>query len=162
MTKNGSPGGNQEDRLLGELRRLATEVDGTPDEVTSYAKAALGWRRIDAELAELLSDSALEPESPALTREDVAHARRVTFRASDLEIDLEIQHRDSGIVLMGQLAPPARAEIEVQRDDTPAILSTEADALGRFRVELTDGGRVRLRVRREPPAPPIETSWIDV
>ena len=100
MTKNGSSSGSEEDRLLGELRRLVSGVDPVPDEVTSYAKAALGWRRIDAELAELLSDSVLEPESLAMTRAGGAHARRLTFRAGDLELDLEIQDQDSRIVLM--------------------------------------------------------------
>lgn len=161
MTDQRASGGNEGDQLLDELSRLASEVDPIPDEVTSYAKAALGWRRIDADLAEVLSDSALESESLAMTRAGVSHARRVTFRAGDLEIDLEIQEGESGVVLMGQLAPPARAEIEVQRDDESSTASTASDALGRFRVELAAGGRIRLRVRREPPEPRIETSWID-
>ena len=53
------------DPLLADLRRLAGEVDDVPDEVTGYARAALDWRRIDAELAELLSDSRLDPVSAA-------------------------------------------------------------------------------------------------
>jgi hypothetical protein len=32
----------------------------------------------------------------------------------------------------------------------------------RFRLELASGGRIRLRVRRDPPAAPVETSWIGV
>jgi len=152
---------SEDDRLLGELRRLVSGVDPIPDEVTSYATAALGWRRIDAELAELLSDSVLEPESLAMTRAGSAQARRVTFRSDDLELDLEIQERDSGIVLMGQLAPPGRAEIDVQRDDGAATVSVEADELGRFRATLDAGGRIRLRIRREP-GPPTETSWIEI
>ena len=162
MTKDGASNVSDEDRLLGELRRLVNRVDPVPDEVTAYAKAALGWRRIDAELAELLSDSVLEPDSLAITRGDGAQARRLTFRSGDLEIDLEIQETDSGIVLMGQLAPPARAEIDVQREDRSASVKVEADALGRFRAELAAGGRIRLQIRREPPAPPIETSWIEI
>ena len=154
-------GGDDHGELLGSLRDLMRELDPVPDKVVSYAKAALGWRRIDAELAELLSDSALESESVALTRAGVAHARQVTFRASDLEIDVEIQDRDPGVLLLGQLAPPASAEVEVQRDDGSVAATVEADSLGRFRAELAEGGRIRLRVRREPPATPVETSWID-
>ena len=63
---------------------------------------------------------------------------------------------------MGQLAPPGRAEIDVQREDRSASVKAEADALGRFRAELAAGGRIRLQIRREPPAPPIETSWIEI
>ena len=60
--------------LLAELRLLANDVDPVPPEVTAFADAALGWRRIDAELAELLSDSLLESRAAALTRSGVARA----------------------------------------------------------------------------------------
>src|SRR5262249_16261786 len=130
--------------------------------VTAFAQAALGWRRIDAELAELLVDSALESDSLALTRSGVARARSVTFRASDLEIGLEIQDAERGVLLLGQLAPPARGAIVVQRDDSSLTASAEADALGRFRIELAKRGRIRLLIRLEPPQPPLETSWIGI
>jgi hypothetical protein len=152
---------DRDEGLLGELRQLAREVDPVPDKVRSFAQAALGWRRIDADLAELLSDSALESEALAGTR-GVARARVVSFRASDLEIDVEIREADAGIVLMGQLAPGAPAAVEVQRDDGSTAAAVEADGLGRFRAELAEGGRIRLLVRRESPAPPVETSWLDV
>ena len=150
----------QDERVLGELRRLAGELDPVPDEVTAYAKAALSWRRVDAELAELLSDSALEPESLAATR-GLAQARWIVFRASALELDVALRQAVDGSVFLGQLAPPGPAAIEVQRDDGSVAAAGEADELGRFRLELATGGRIRLLVRREPPAPPVETSWLD-
>jgi hypothetical protein len=159
MTAN-APSDRDPEQLLRELRLVVGELDPVPLEVTSFAQAALGWRRVDAELAELLADSALQSESLAMTRSGVAQARSVTFRAVDLEIDLEIRDGDPGVVLLGQLAPPAPAAVEVQRDDSSVAATVEADALGRFRVELAEGGRIRLRVRREPPAAPVETSWI--
>jgi hypothetical protein len=161
MSERGQVPGNNEQRLLGELRRLAGEVDPVPDEVTSYAKAALGWRRIDAELAELLSDSALDSQAVAATRSSAARARSLTFRTSSLELDVEIREDDPGVVLMGQLAPPGRATVEVQRADGSPAESQEADALGRFRIGLSERGRIRLRIAREAPATPVETSWFD-
>ena len=148
------------DELLDELRRLAGEVDPVPPEVASFAKAALGWRRIDADLAELLSDSALETET-AFTR-GTASARSVTFRGTDLEVDVEIHEGEAAEarVFLGQIAPPGSAAIEVQRDDSAIAATVQADELGRFRIELETGGRLRLRVLREPPAQPVETSWI--
>jgi hypothetical protein len=150
------------DELLEELRRLADEVDPVPPEVNAYARAALGWRRIDSELAELLSDSALDPQWATLARSGVAQARSVTFRAEDLEIDLEIHDDASGLVLLGQLAPPVPASLEVQRDDASIPATAQADKLGRFRIALTEGGRIRLRVLREAPAGQVETSWIGI
>jgi hypothetical protein len=147
--------------LVEELRALGRAVDPVPDGVASFAKAALGWRRIDAELAELLEDSALE-EPVALTRGSLARTRSVTFEASDLELDVDIQLGDRGVVLLGQLAPPAAATVEAQRDDGSIAASAETDDRGRFRLELAEGGRLRLLVRRGQPAPPVETSWLTI
>src|SRR5262249_28384063 len=151
MTDKTATNGEGE-RLLGELRLLAADVDPIPGEVTLFANAALDWRRMDAALAELLSDSLLEQET-ACARSGIAKARAVTFRASDGDVDLEIRDADPGLALLGQLDPPAKAEVQVQRDDSSIIASAEADELGRFRVELPAGGRVRLLVQREA-APP--------
>jgi hypothetical protein len=149
-----------DDPLLAELRRLATRVDPVPDEVTAYARAALGWRRIDAELAELLVDSQLAASST--TRSVSESERTLTFRASDLDIDVELQLGEGEIVLLGQLAPAGSAEIDAQRDDGTVLTTTQSDELGRFRFSLPAGTRVRLVVRRETPAAPVETSWIDL
>ncbi len=159
MTGTGADDSRPEE-LLDELRRLVGRVDPVPADATAYARAALGWRRIDAELAELLVDSALESEAVALTRADHAAARSLTFRAGTLEIVLEIQETDAGIVLLGQLAPPTAAAVDVQRDDSSLVTSAAADTLGRFRIQLAEGGRIRLLIRREPPEQPVETSWI--
>jgi hypothetical protein len=159
MTHHPTNSEAEDDPLLAELRRLAGAVDPVPDQVTAYARAALGWRRIDAELAELLVDSQLEAAST--TRSISASERTLTFRASDLDIDVELSLGD-GIVLLGQLAPAGPAEVEAQRDDGSTVASVAVDELGRFRLALEPGMRIRLVVRREAPAPPVETSWIDV
>jgi len=151
---------SDEERLLDELRALGRAVDPVPDEVESFAKAALGWRRIDAELAELLSDSALDREALAAVRSSHARTRSVTFQATDLELDVDVQPGERAIVLLGQLSPAERATVEAQRDDSTIAASTETDDLGRFRLQLDEGGRMRLLVRRDPPAPLVETSWL--
>ena len=148
------------DPLLDELRRIARAVDPVPDEVTTYARAALGWRRVDAELAELLADSRLEALSS--TRSGPGTARSLTFRSQDLQVDVDLQDDDGTVLLLGQLAPPLRGDIEVQRDDGTTIASARSDELGRFRIRLEGGARIRFVVRRDPPATVIETSWIDV
>jgi uncharacterized protein (DUF1684 family) len=148
--------GNDHDELLDELRALAGKVDPVPDEVTTYAKGALGWRRVDAELAELLSDSAVDSDRLALTR-GPGTPRALDFAADDLEIAIEIHDADPGVTILGQLAPPEAATVEVQRDDGTTAASTSADELGRFRLELDERGTVRLRIVREPK--PVETSW---
>jgi hypothetical protein len=146
--------------LIAELRGLFAEIDPVPQLVSDTAKASLGWRRLDADLAELLSDSALEEEPFALARGGGAPARAVTFSSGELTIDIEVHVDDPTRTVLGQLSPPAPARIEIQTTDE-ALVSGEADKLGRFRVRLPAGGPIRLRVL-DAPGSPVETSWITV
>jgi len=150
--------------LLERLRLLFDRVDPVPPEVSEFAKAALGWRRLDADLAELLADSALETESTALTRSASGTGRWLAFRASDLAVDVEVVTDGAKRTLLGQLAPPPPgATVEVQAADGTVAASGEADSLGRFRLVLEAGGRVRLRVlSHDAPGAPVETSWVSL
>jgi hypothetical protein len=152
--------GDPHAELLDELRSLVDRVDPVPPDVTEFAQAALGWRRLDADLAELLADSALETDAVALARG--GEGRWLTFRADDLTIDVEIQIDGDSRTLLGQLAPPpAAATVEAQSTDGTVVASAESDELGRFRLSLAVEGHVRLRVLREGAAP-VETSWFSV
>ena len=148
-----------DDELLDDLRDIFRRTDPVPPEVTEFAQAALGWRRLDADLAELLADSALETNA-ALAR--CGDGRWLTFRADDLTIDVEIQTDGDARTLLGQLAPPPlAATVEVQSTDGKVVGSAESDELGRFRLSLAAGGHLRLRVLREGVSP-VETSWFSV
>jgi hypothetical protein len=143
-----------DDELFDELRSVLRRTDPVPAEVTDFAKAALAWRRLDVQLAELLEDSVLD-EAAALTRG--GGSRSLTFRTDDLTIDVEIQDGH----LLGQLAPPAEATVELQGEDGELAATADADTLGRFRLELGGEGRFRLRV--VPPAGrAVETSWFSL
>jgi hypothetical protein len=149
-----------DEQLMDELRAFFAKVDPVPPLVIEAAKASLGWRRLDADLAELLSDSALVEGSFALTRGNEAAARAVTFSSGELTIDIEVHVDDGSRTLLGQLSPPAAAHIDIQAVHE-AWFSAEADRLGRFRVRLPSGGPIRLRVL-DSDGSPVETSWITV
>ena len=150
----------RDDELLRELRALIEQADSPPAEVAEFAKAALGWRRLDTDLAELLADSVLDM-SGVRSGEG---ARRLTFEAGDLSLDLEVRPEEGeGRQLLGQVAPaPTTATVEAQSGDGELIATAVCDELGRFRLSLPGGGRVRLRIRLEPPAAPVETSWFSL
>jgi hypothetical protein len=155
---------SEHDPLLDEFRDLFAHDDPVPPLVTETAKAALGWRRLDADLAELLSDSSLGTGEPALARGAGATLRSVSFSAGSLTIDIEIHGENTERTLLGQLSPaPPQARIEVQPadDGAPAVVM-DPDELGRFRAQLPPGNAFRLRVALgEGPRPKwIETSWI--
>lgn len=154
---------DRDEPMMAELRAFLAEADPVPPLVKDTAKASLGWRRLDADLAELLSDSALVEEALAVARGTDAPARAVTFSATGLTIDIEVHTEEEGRTLLGQLSPPLAGTIEIQRTgETP--ISADIDRLGRFRVRLPEGGRIRLRVlgAGADARAPIETSWITV
>ena len=152
---------DEHEQLVDELRDLFATDDPVPALVTQAAKAALGWRRIDAELAELLADSALDAEALAVARGTRATLRSMSFSAGRLTIDVEIHGEGADRIALGQLSPPGRARIELQSADQAASTVVDSDNLGRFRTKLPASGSIRLRVASDPAlANWVETSWI--
>ena len=154
--------------LLGELSSLLDAVDPVPPEVDAAAKAILGWRRLDADLAELLADSAVDSDRLAGVRgEGDPSLRRLSFGGAPLELDLEVHTGSAAVTVLGQLAPGAAASIKVERltaDDEADEETVAADELGRFRLELPTGTTFRLIVTGHPTSGtrPTVTDWVQV
>src|SRR5437588_8786864 len=127
--------GQYED-FLAELRLAGLVVDPVPQRVTFAAKASLAWRTIDAELAQLTYDSALDAERLTLVR-GAAAARMLTFSASGLTIDLEVEETN-GLRLIGELAPAQQAVITVRHAEGTTEVETDED--GRFRTGVVAAG----------------------
>jgi hypothetical protein len=156
---------DHDDSMLGDLQALFARADPVPLHVTQAAKAALGWRRLEADFAEILSDSTLEEESLALVRGSGAPVRSVSFSAGELTLEVEIHADGPQRRLLGQLSPPPlAARIEIQTTDDPAVAVAEADELGRFRAQLPAAGPIRLRISSADSAwsAGVETSWITI
>lgn len=127
-----------EDQLLAELREAVAEADQVTDRQREAARAAFTWRTVDAELAELLHDSALES---AAVRGDEA-ARTLSFASGSLTLEVEID----GDTVRGQVVGAAADSVLMQRsiaDDDPLPV----DQAGFFRVEGVAPGPVRFVVR---------------
>ena len=149
-----------DDLLLDELRRIASVVDPIPEALVHAGRESLTWLRVDAELAELLSDSIVDDERLALVRSS-GGVRAVTFEADGFTIELDILGDGAQRTLVGQLVPAGTAEIEIQTSE--ASTTVTADKHGRFRAEHVPAGRMRLRVTGHPAAgAPTETSWITI
>jgi hypothetical protein len=157
---------DSDDQLIEDLRRLFAKDDPVPPLVLETAKASLGWRRLDADLAELLSDSVLDAQGEMALARGTAQLRSVSFSAGRLTIDLELQGEGSERRLLGQLGPPAGATLELQLGDAEtAAVPIAIDELGRFRARLPDATRFRLRVGLPDAAAEggigyTETSWV--
>jgi hypothetical protein len=148
--------GQYED-FLAELRLAALIVDPVPQRVTFAAKQSLAWRTIDAELAQLTYDSALDAERLTLVR-GAAAARMLTFSASGLTVDIEVEETDGSLRLIGELAPAQRAVIAVRHAQGTTEVETDED--GRFRTGLVPAGPIALSLRLAAGGSTVQTEWI--
>ena len=121
------PGDRDEPELEVELRQAAARFDPVPPALLQAAAGAFSWRTIDAELAELTFDSLVDQDELALVR-GPAQRRLLSFQAGGLAIDLEVTSASSGRELVGQLAPPQQASVEIRSGTGVVVI--EADELG--------------------------------
>ncbi len=154
-----------DDELIAELRRIAAEVDAVPETVVSAARAALGTRDLDGELAVLLADSATESDSGLLepVRTGSSHGyptRLLTFGGGGVQIDLELGGRGGQLDLLGQVTGGAPGECAIQHAST-GWTRVDLDSLGRFLFSGLAHGPIRVRCRSAGGIP-VTTSWVTV
>jgi len=152
-----------DEQLAAELRNLLDRAAPVPDWLVEAGRASYGLRRIDAELAELTRDSAVD--QPALAVRGAGEPRTLTFDADDLTVEVEVTGSGPERRLLGQLVPPQAARIEVDsrppggEDVTPAGQTVEADPRGRFAAGGIGPGPLRLTCHRAG-LPAVATDWV--
>jgi hypothetical protein len=148
-----------DDAFMEELRALAAAVDPVPPHVLAAARGSYTWRTIDAELAALVYDSALDAERVAAVR-SADTVRLLTFETAELAIELEVTATAGGRRILGQLVPPGPGFVELRHGG--GLLELEADELGRFATDAVEPGPVSLRCRREREGAAVETEWVTI
>ena len=130
---------------MAELAAAVEEETAVSDRRRTAARAAFTWRTIDAELAELLHDSALD--AGAAVRSGSDGPRMLSFRRAAVTLEVEID----GDAVLGEVIDEsegdAPATVTLQRPDTEDR-SVEADASGFFRFDGVGPGSVRFVVTR--------------
>lgn len=130
-----------DEQLLADLRDAVRSARDVPAAFIAAGKAAFSWRTVDAELAALAEDS-VDGDVLAGTRAEHATVRALSFRASDLSIELEV----SSDALLGQLVPPRPGQVEVQGKDG-TTRSVAVDESGWFTVRPLPQTMVRLHLQ---------------
>ena len=102
-----------DDELVDELRRVVGALDPVPQHAIEAAEAALDWRTIDDELAELLHDSSAEPALAGVRAE--ASTRVLSFAGERVRVEVEV----SGSGRDRTLDRPARPRGERAGRDPP-------------------------------------------
>jgi hypothetical protein len=148
-----------DDLFLEELRALAAEGDPVPERVLAAARGSFTWRTIDAELAGLAYDSALDAERLLAVRSGDT-VRLLTFETSELTIELEVTSEGDRRRILGQLAPAAAGTIELRH--AGGLLALQIDELGRFSADHVEPGPVSLRWRGDEPGAAVTTEWVAI
>ena len=130
------------DRLEERLRRVATEADPVPDAVLENARAAFTLRDLDAELAELVADSAVDDR--VLTRDGADDVRMLSFAAPGVSVELDAvpDVHGTGVNVTG-LATGAGDALTIVRQDRRTTVPL--DPHGRFTFQA-EPGLLRLEV----------------
>ncbi len=131
---------NADDRLFEELKAALEAADPIPDDVIAAAKAGFTWRTVDAELAELAFDSALEGVAGV---RGPATERRLTFRTPHVQIELTVHTAGELRHVVGQLVPAQTASVELRVE--AARHQVDVDASGSFEFEDVPSGPVSVR-----------------
>jgi hypothetical protein len=158
-----------DDELVGELRRLAAELDPVPEEVHALARGAITTRDLDRELAVLIADSAADAftEDAASAYEQVRTgtaggrtSRMMSFEGGDFQIDLEITDHGGRLDLIGQVGGASIEEGMLEYASGGSIV-LEIDDLGRFLVSGGRRGPMRARLRSTTGAE-VVTAWVTI
>ena len=139
-----------DDELLSLIGASFDDVAPTPAAALDAARAAIGMRDLEGQLAELIFDSWRQDQVTA-TRSAATEARLLSFALDDVTLDVEL-HAD-GTTLLGQVSPEGRHVVELETADG-VLVDVGADDFGRFR-HVAAIGPVRLRVGSR-----LITPWI--
>jgi hypothetical protein len=142
-----------DDDLVALLGLALATADPVPEHVLEGARAAYTWRTIDAELAELVFDSARELSG---VRSEDAN-RQVTFKAPGVEIEVMVIENGTRR-LVGQLVPPSVTTVELVGGDV--VHTAQTDRLGRFTFDELEPGPVRLVVLGPDGGGVVQTDWV--
>lgn len=151
-----SPLDDSDDELLQELRAIVSRIDPTPPEMVAAAKSGFIWRTIDAELAQLTSDSVLDADRMAAVR-GVAPPELLTFESAGLTVEVETATGPDGVRLLGQLVPAQPGSVEVRHEG--GTVTVDVDDMGRFTAAGLEPGPVSLRCRTAAGGLHVDTDW---
>jgi hypothetical protein len=143
-----------DEELETRLQSMFAAIDPVPGPALQAARAAIGWRNIDTELAQLTSDTAAEP---GLAHVRGQPPRLLTFRSGDLTIELEVSADHGQLRLLGQLDPPQPANVTVQ--SAANSVTAQADARGRFSLDAAADEWVRVVIEPLAGGERATTEW---
>ncbi len=146
--------------LIRRLRRVAAEADPIPDSLYMAARAAFALRDLDARVAELVRDSAMDAPLIAVRASRAEDARMLSFETGDTVIECEITVRAGARDISGQLSGGTATSVIAEVAGQPPVRA-QVRAHGFFAVRGLPPGPFRLKCQLADGAT-IATSWTPV
>ena len=150
-------GGQSDDELIAGLRRIAAEADPVPTALLSAARAAIALRDVDARVAQLVRDSAVDAPATAVRGPG---PRMLSFEVGDTAIECEVTGHAGQRDVTGQLVGGEVTLLEAHVAGHPEV-SGSVGAHGWFAVRGLPAGPFRLHLRMADGAT-LVTSWTPV
>ena len=146
-----------DEAVLHRLRLAFDQLDPVPRQLADGAKALLGLRRLDEELAELVRDSA-EERGRLLAVRGEGDVRLISFETGPVTVELQVTERGGLRDLVAQVAGTAIARAEVETATGRSTVPVE-DSL--FTLDGAPAGLLRLRLLTAA-GRDLVTSWVKI
>lgn len=147
--------------LVTRLQNMFSVHDAPPASAIEQAQRLFSLRSLDAELATLVADSAVDGMAVAVRGGVVDGARLLTFETAELAIELEVSGTGRVRRVVGQLVPGGPATIEARQPASPGPRLVEADERGRFEFDGLAPEPLSLTWRRRG-SRAVMTQWIGI
>lgn len=146
--------------LMNRLRDMFTAHDAAPAPVVELAQRLYRLRHLDAELATLTGDSAVDGLEMAVrgSGSSGGDVRLLTFESAELAIEIEVSGTGRTRRVVGQLVPGGPATLEARQPSAPQPRHAEADERGRFEFDALAPEPLTLTWRR-PGSRAVTTEW---
>ena len=147
-----------DEELFAQLRTVLDEADPMPEAVLVSARAAFALRSLDAELAELVRDSAEEERGGLIAVRGEGDARLISFETGAVAVELQVTERGLLRDLVAQISgvEVGSAEVETPTSLYPTVLEETLAS-----VDGVPAGHLRIRVHTAQ-GRDLVTSWVRV
>lgn len=145
-----------DDDLLARLGPVLDRLDPVPPQVVIEARALFGLRRLDAELAELVRDTAESSGAGVLVVRGEGDVRLISFETGPVTVELQVTERGPARDLVAQVTGTTVVEAEVETAAGRRTVPIE-DSL--FTADGMPSGLLRLRLRTAT-GRDLVTSWV--
>jgi hypothetical protein len=144
--------------LLAALAVVLRQDEPVPPDAVEAAIEAFTWQAIDAELLELLHDSAVD-ELSATRDETESPSRLLTFRSPSVEIEITVTS-DAPPLVRGAIMPAGTYRVELQQG-TNRVAGASSEA-GIFALTAVDETPLRVIITTGDGGARLVTPWIEV